>query len=113
MLVASIAIGLAVDDTIHFMHHFHRYLDKFGDVELAVRKTLLTSGRAMLTTSVILSAGFFVFCFASMSNLIQFGILTGMTIILALLADFVLAPALMSLRYGKIYPRETKQEETG
>lgn len=113
MLVASIAIGLAVDDTIHFMHHFHRYLDKFGDVELAVRKTLLTSGRAMLTTSVILSVGFFVFCFASMSNLIQFGILTGMTIILALLADFVLAPALMSLRYGKIYPRDTKQEETG
>ena len=101
MLVASIAIGLAVDDTIHFMHHFHRYLDKYGDVELAVCKTLQTSGRAMLTTSVILSAGFFIFCFASMNNLIQFGLLTGLTILLALAADFVLAPALMSLRYGK------------
>ena len=101
MLVASIAIGLAVDDTIHFMHHFHRYLEKTGDVELAVRKTLQTSGRAMLTTSVILSAGFFIFCFASMNNFIQFGLLTGITILLALVADFVLAPALMSLRYGK------------
>ena len=101
MLVASIAIGLAVDDTIHFMHHFHRYLEKFGDVEIAVRRTLQTSGRAMLTTSVILSAGFFIFCFASMNNFIQFGLLTGITILLALIADFVLAPALMSLRYGK------------
>ena len=99
MLVGSIAIGLAVDDTVHFMHQFHRYLERTGDIEEAVSQTLLTSGRAMLVTSIVLSLGFFIFCFASMSNLVDFGLLTGVTIIMALLADFVLAPALMTLRY--------------
>lgn len=99
MLVGSIAIGLAVDDTVHFMHHFHRYLERTGDIEEAVSQTLLTSGRAMLVTSVVLSVGFFIFCFAEMRNLIDFGLLTAITIMTALAADFVLAPALMALRY--------------
>lgn len=99
MLVGSIAIGLAVDDTVHFMHHFHRYLHRTGNLEDAVRRTMQTSGRAMLTTSLILSTGFFIFCFSAMSNLFQFGLLTGITILLALAADFVLAPAVMALRY--------------
>ena len=107
MLVGSIAIGLAVDDTVHFMHHFHRYLERTGSVEDAVRLTLLTSGRAMLATSVILSAGFFIFCFASMENLIDFGLLTGVTILTALAADFVLAPALMALRYRRLVRKGT------
>ena len=107
MLVGSIAIGLAVDDTVHFMHHFHRYLERTGSVEDAVRLTLLTSGRAMLATSVILSAGFFIFCFASMENLIDFGLLTGITILTALAADFVLAPALMALRYRRLVRKDT------
>ncbi len=110
MLVASIAIGLAVDDTVHFMHHFHRYFEKEGNVEIAVCKTLQTSGRAMLTTSVILSAGFFIFCFASMNNMIQFGLLTGITILLALVADFVLAPALMGLRYDSTIRSKNQQK---
>ena len=105
MLVGSIAIGLAVDDTVHFMHHFHRYLERGESIEDAVRQTLKTSGRAMLTTSVILSTGFFVFCFATMSNLVHFGLLTGVTILTALAADFVLAPALMTLRYRKVIER--------
>jgi predicted RND superfamily exporter protein len=97
MLVGSIAIGLAVDDTIHFMHNFRRYYSESGDVEDAVQQTLHTAGRAMLVTSVVLSLGFFIYMFASMNNLFYFGLLTGMTIILALLSDFFLAPALMAL----------------
>ena len=104
MLVGSIAIGLAVDDTVHFMHHFHRYFERTGSVEDAVRQTLLTSGRAMLATSIVLSAGFFIFCLASMKNLVHFGLLTGVTILTALAADFVLAPALMALRYRGSVP---------
>ena len=104
MLVGSIAIGLAVDDTVHFMHHFHRYFERTGNIEDSVRKTLLTSGRAMLVTSIVLSAGFFIFCLASMKNLIDFGLLTGVTILTALVADFVLAPALMALRYRNSAP---------
>ncbi len=109
MLVGSIAIGLAVDDTVHFMHHFHRYLERTGSVEDAVRETLLTSGRAMLLTSTVLTAGFFIFCLADMKNLVDFGLLTGVTIMTALIADFVLAPALMALRYRKLSRPEAAQ----
>ncbi len=95
MLVGNIAIGLAVDNTIHFMHNFRRYFEQSRDAQSAVMETLHTSGRAMLITSCVLSVGFFIFMFATMNNMIQFGFLTGLVIILALLADYFIAPALM------------------
>jgi len=97
MMVASIAIGLAVDDTIHFMHNFRRYYEQTGDPQLAVYKTLHTTGRAMLVTTIVLSVGFFIFVFAEMNNLLNFGLLTAFTILMALLADYLVAPALMVL----------------
>jgi predicted RND superfamily exporter protein len=77
MMVASIAIGLAVDDTIHFMHNFRRYYEATGDPRLAVFKTLHTTGRAMLVTTIVLSLGFFIYMFSTLSNIIRFGLLTG------------------------------------
>ena len=101
MLIASIVIGIAVDDTIHFMYNFKRYFNKTADVGEAVRATLNTAGRAMLTTSVVLAVGFFIFMFASMNNLFYFGLLAGTAVILALAADLLLAPALMAVMIGK------------
>lgn len=95
MLVGSIAIGLAVDDTIHFMHNFRKYFELTGDAEEAVRKTMHTTGRAMIVTSCVLSIGFFIYMFAYMTSFYNFGLLTGFTIIMALMADFFVAPALM------------------
>ncbi len=97
MMVASIAIGLAVDDTIHFMHNFRRYYEQSGDPKQAVYETLNTTGRAMLVTTIALSIGFFIFVFASMNNLFAFGLLTAFTILMALVADYLVAPALMVL----------------
>jgi predicted RND superfamily exporter protein len=95
MMVGSIAIGLAVDDTIHFMHNFRRYFEISHDPVTAVHETLQTAGRAMLVTTIVLSLGFFTFMFASMKNLFNLGALTGLTIIMALLSDYLVAPALM------------------
>lgn len=97
MLIASIAMGLAVDDTVHFMYHFKQYFNKTGSIKDAVTHTLHTAGRAMLTTSIVLSAGFFIFMFASMNNVFFFGAMTGLAILLALAGDLFLAPALMTL----------------
>ena len=97
MMVASIAIGLAVDDTIHFMHNFRRYYEQSGDPVKAVYETLHSTGRAMLVTTIVLSVGFFIFVFASMNNLFAFGLLTAFTIVMALAADYLVAPALMML----------------
>ncbi len=97
LLIGSIALGVAVDDTIHFMHNFRRYSDETGDVRKAVRKTMETTGQAMLFTSIVLSFGFFLYMYAGMMNLRVFGFLTGATILLAFVADVVIAPALMAL----------------
>ncbi|MCI5223222.1 MAG: hypothetical protein D3924_11240, partial [Candidatus Electrothrix sp. AR4] len=109
MLVGSISIGLAVDDTIHFMHNFRRYFEKTGDAVEAVMHTLHTAGRAMLITSCVLSIGFFIFMFASMNNLFNFGWLTGFTIITALLSDYFIAPALMVLVNKSDHPQNSAQ----
>jgi predicted RND superfamily exporter protein len=106
MLVASIAIGLAVDDTIHFMHNFRRYYEHSSDPQKAVHQTLQTTGRAMLVTTVVLAAGFFIFVFATMKNLFNFGLLTALTVIMALAADYFVAPALMVVVHRKKHSKE-------
>lgn len=95
LLVGSIAIGLAVDNTIHFMHNFRRYIAVSGDVSDAVAATLGSTGQAMLYTAMVLSTGFYLYLFSSMDNLFYFGLLTGTTIMMALIACVVMAPALM------------------
>jgi predicted RND superfamily exporter protein len=97
ILIGAIAIGLAVDDTIHFMHNFKRYHIMYGNVDKAIKMSLHTTGSAIFVTSVVLSAGFFVFMFASMTNLIGFGFITGVTILVAMFTNLILAPALVKL----------------
>ncbi len=95
LLIGSIAIGLAVDDTIHFMHNFRRYYLETGDSAKAIEQTFFTTGKAMVITTLVLSLGFFAYIAAYMISVQNFGILTGSVIIFALLADLLLAPALM------------------
>lgn len=100
MLIASIAIGLAVDDTIHFMYHFKRNFEATSNVKTSVSRALHTAGRAIITTSIVLSVGFFIFMFASMNNVYFFGTMTGLAILLALAGNIFLAPALMAMALG-------------
>jgi hypothetical protein len=109
LLIGSIAIGLAVDDTIHFMHHFRIRYDIHHDARLAVRETLQTTGRALLTTSIVLSLAFFTYMFASLTNLALFGLLTGFTVVTAFVADIGVAPALMELATRNL-PRPATQD---
>ena len=97
MLIGAIALGLAVDDTVHFMHNFRRYELEYNDVDKAVRLTLMGTGRAIVVTSIVLSVGFLVLLFASMSSMFNFGVLTASAIFIALMADFFLVPAIMKL----------------
>ncbi|HIE78965.1 MAG TPA: Fis family transcriptional regulator [Candidatus Thioglobus sp.] len=97
MLIGTIALGLAVDDTVHFMHNFRRYELQYNDVDKATRLTLMGTGRAITVTSIVLSMGFLVLTTATMSNMFNFGILTVIAILVALLADFFLVPAIMKL----------------
>lgn len=95
LLIGSIAIGLAVDDTIHFLHNYRRYYKNTQDEKEAIRKTFLTTGKAMVITSIVLSLGFFSYTQGYMYSTFNFGFLTGSVILVALLADLLLVPALM------------------
>lgn len=95
--LGSILVGISVDDTIHFFYHFRKYLEETGNVHQAVRHTFLTAGRAMITTTIVLCCGFFIYMGSEMNSLFYYGLLLGTGIVMALLADFFLAPALLTV----------------
>jgi len=103
-----LVIGLAVDDTIHFMHKFFRYYEDTGDPAAAVHQTLVTTGSALLFTSLVLGLGFAVFMAAYMVNIMWFGMLASFAVAVAFLADITLGPALMMF----VAPKRTA-EATG
>ena len=96
MMVGAMVIGIAVDDTIHFMHKFHRYFEETGDLEAAVRETMRTTGSALLFTSLVLVAGFSIFGLSEMTNFRIFGLLSAFAAAVAFLADLLVAPALLA-----------------
>ncbi|SHJ62207.1 hypothetical protein SAMN02745216_01991 [Desulfatibacillum alkenivorans DSM 16219] len=109
IMLGGIVLGLVVDDTIHFLHHFRRGLDASHKVEEAVRGTLHTAGRAITITSIVLCGGFFIYMTAYLSCNVYFGLLTGCAVLFALAADLLLAPALLTVMYGR--PASIKADE--
>ena len=98
-MLPSIAIGIAVDDTIHLLSRFRSEYKKRGweDLPGAIREALATTGRAMVVTSVVLFCGFLVLVFSQFQPNMHFGILTAFTMIWALAADLLTVPALLVL----------------
>ena len=101
ILIGSIAIGLVVDDTVHFLNSFQMFYKEEGDAEIAVMKTLETTGNALFFTTVLLFCGFGTYLFSTLISLNDFGIITSTIVILALLADIFLLPAILRVVYGK------------
>lgn len=99
ILIGSIAIGLIVDDTIHLLYTFRRFLAESGNTLQAMTATLLTTGKALSATSLVLCIAFLMYCLSSLNNLIAFGYLTALCIVLALIADMVVLPAILLLMF--------------
>ena len=102
ILIASIAIGIAVDDTIHMLHHFRAHFDQHGNVEAAIDNAFEHAGRAMVSTSTVLGIGFFAFSFATIANIQRFGVLIALTSVAAMLIDLIFTPALLRLFYDRM-----------
>lgn len=99
VLIGSIALGLCVDDTVHFMHGFKAHLAKGDNAYQAVENTLFSTGKALVITTIVLFFAFLTYTLSGLKNMDTFGMLTAACIVLALLADFLVAPALMVLKY--------------
>ncbi len=100
VLVTSVCLGIAVDDTIHFLSGFHRWLAAGHDRATAVAMVFTHTGPALLVTTLVLVAGFGTFVFASYMPNVNFGILTALILSTALLTDLLLLPALL-LRHSR------------
>jgi len=96
-MTGAVALGLVVDDTVHFLHHLRHRLLEGDSLSAATGDTLRHTGRAIAMTSVVLVAGFWLMCLASFVPNIQFGFLCGLAIGLALLANLIVLPAVLAL----------------
>ncbi|WP_435686367.1 MMPL family transporter [Sedimenticola selenatireducens] len=108
-MIASVAVGIAVDDTIHVYHGFISRVRRGISPIVALVKTYKQAGRAVMTTTIILSAQFIVLTLSEFVPTTHFGLLTSIGLIAALLFDLLLLPALLILIYAR-HPAVIKQE---
>ncbi len=93
--VAVIALGIAIDDTIHLMVQFYKELKSTSDQEEAMRRTIKAQLLPVLSSSVALGVGFSVLIFADVVSSINFGYLTCLAMASALISDLMIAPGLL------------------
>lgn len=94
-MVAAIALGICVDDTMHVMSRFHEELKRHEDRQGALVAMIQAEAVPIFATSVALAAGFAIFATSSFEPLVHFGLLSAMVILIALAATFVLTPLLL------------------
>jgi hypothetical protein len=95
-MVATIAIGIAVDDTVHHMVTYSRQLNEHHDQKIAMFNTLKSQGRPIIFVSVALAAGFLTMVVSSQPNTVTFGLLAAFVMLLALVGELTLTPVLMN-----------------
>lgn len=95
-VVASLSIGIIVDDTVHFLSKYHRARTELGhDTPGAIRYAFNTVGTAIIGTSFIIAAGFAMLGLSTFRVTSYMGLITSLAIVCALITDFLLLPALL------------------
>ena len=97
VMVASITLGLVVDDTIHTLAHYRTLSAELGE-RAAVADRMEKTAPAYLLTGVILALGFGVCALSGFAPTARFGLLSAIAILIAVVADFTLVPALFGRR---------------
>lgn len=95
-LIFSVAFGIAVDDSIHFLSKYRQEMKLCNDnVLLAVTRALKETGISMIYTSIVLFFGFVIFAFSNFGGTIALGILTSITLFFAMITNLTLLPAML------------------
>jgi uncharacterized protein len=96
VLVFSVALGIAIDITIRFLVNYKQELPTYNnDVNATVSATIKNTGLSIVYTSLVLIAGFVIFCFSSFGGTIALGWLTSVTLLVATLTNLILLPVLL------------------
>ena len=95
-VIFAITLGIVVDDTVHFITKYIRGRKLHGyDAKNSIEYAFTVVGKAIITTTVVLAAGFFVLAFSSFDVNASMGLMVGITIIIALIWDFLFLPSLL------------------
>ncbi len=97
LIIAPLIIGIAVDDTIHFLAHYRDAWYESGDVEKALANTIQEVGQAVTFTTLILGLGFSMLAFSDYLGMAKTGVFGSLAIFVALSSDLLLLPALIQL----------------
>jgi predicted RND superfamily exporter protein len=96
ILVFSIAFGISVDDTIHFLSKYRQELKlRAWDIQTCVLNAVHETGVSMIYTSIILFFGFLVFTASNFGGTVALGLLVSVTLLVAMIANLVLLPSLL------------------
>ena len=95
--IAAIAVGISVDDTIHYIYRYQNEWEKDGDYRSAMFRSHNSIGRAMYYTTMTITTGFIVMVLSNFIPTVYFGLFTAFAMISALLANVTLLAALMRI----------------
>jgi predicted RND superfamily exporter protein len=105
-MVASIAIGIGVDYTIHFLYSYHAERMKEDNLHLVTQRTLTTTGKAIIFNAISVAAGFLVLLFSNFYPLIYLGFLIAVTMFTSSLASLTILPVLLNIFKPKFISKE-------
>ena len=97
LMIAPLIIGIAVDDTIHFISHYRMSLAQNHNMKLALVETIKEVGQAVTFTTLILGCGFLMLTFSDYLGLAKIGTFGSLAIFVALLCDLLFFPALIMI----------------
>lgn len=98
-IIFNIAFGIAVDDTIHFLARVRTLCKEGLTVPYAVKRTFLTTGKAMIVTTLILSGGFLTLILSDFMGTWYIGLLISLTLFVAIFAELMLTPIIVTWGY--------------
>ena len=111
ILVFSIAFGIAVDDTIHFLAKYRQDLQFFnGNIRKSVELAMDEVGNSMFYTSIVLFAGFSVFMFSGFMGIVALGGLVSFTLMVAMMSNLIVLPSLL-LTYERLTTKRFKDPD--
>jgi len=121
MMTASVALGVAVDDTIHYLTWYRRGLDQGLDRKAAVMMAYQRCATAMTQTTLIAGFGLAAFCFSTFTPTQRFGTLMLAILMAALIGDLIFLPALLTSPLGRFFhsrskspkPKQSSRPDTG
>lgn len=99
VLVASIAMGIGIDYSIHIITGYNKFLSSTGNTEEAIRSVLKTSGKAVIINLSSVAAGFLVLLFSNLIPLQSFGLLVALSMLVSGLGALTMLPATLLLAY--------------